>query len=276
MNREPHIKILVLNWNGENIICECLSSLKKIDYINYSIDVIDNGSSDNSVNVIEKNFSNINIHKIKNNLGYSRGYNLIFKKLNTNNFDYYLLLNNDVYVDKNILKVLVYKMNELGADNIYGSKINYSDDLTRIWYAGGYFNKYLGFAKHVGINKYEKNIKYKTTQTGYVSGCSMLIKKDLINILNGFNDSFKMYYEDVDLCYRASFLGKKSFFIEDAIIYHKVSYSIGNNTLKKVITKLVSQIKFIYFHNNIILFIISLFLNLILLPFSFILYFIRK
>ena len=276
MNKEPHIKILVLNWNGANIIEECLSSLKKIDYKNYSIDVIDNGSSDNSISIIEKNFSDINLHIIKKNLGYSRGYNSIFKELNSNNFDYYLLLNNDVYVDKNILKVLVYKINELGADNIYGPKINYSDDLEKVWYAGGYFNKYLGFAKHIGINKYEKNIKYKTTQTAYVSGCCMLINKDLINTLDGFDDSFKMYYEDVDLCYRASCLGIKCFFIQDAIIYHKVSYSIGNNTFKKRIRKFLSQIKFIYYHNNIILFIISLFINLVLLPFSLILLCIKK
>ena len=58
MNKQPpHIKILILNWNGEKIIKECLSSLQNINYNNYSIDVIDNGSSDDSINVITNNYN---------------------------------------------------------------------------------------------------------------------------------------------------------------------------------------------------------------------------
>ena len=68
----------------------------------------------------------------------------------------------------------------------------------------------------------------------------------------------------------------KCFVVDNAIMYHKVSYSIGNNTLRKIITKLMSQFKFIYNHNNFILFVLSLFFNVILLPFSFILYIIKK
>ena len=277
MNKQsPHIKILILNWNGEKIINECLSSLQNINYNNYSIDVIDNGSSDDSINVITNNYNKVNIHKINRNVGYSRGYNIIFKKLKDENFDYYLLLNNDVYVNKNILKELNDAVSEFGENNIYGSKINYSSDESKIWYAGGYLNKFLGLAHHIGINKYEDNIKYKTNKTDYVSGCCMLIKKELINKLDGFNARFKMYYEDVDLCYRAGKLGLHCFFIENALAYHKVSYSIGNNSLKKIFSKTISKYKFIYYHNNLILFIISLFINLMMIPFSFILYLIKK
>jgi len=276
MTKLPNIKILVLNWNGENIVEECLSSLQSIDYNDFSIDIIDNGSSDNSISVIEQYFPDITIHKIDKNLGYSKGYNLIFKKLKNDPFEYYLLLNNDVTVDKNILNALVQKQKEFGDNHIYGPKIYYSNNKSKLWYAGGYINKFLGISHHIGINKFEKNIKYKTIQTNYISGCCMLIKKELINNLNGFNEIFKMYYEDVDLCYRASKLSVKCFVVDNAIIYHKVSYSIGNNTLRKIITKLISQFKFIYNHNNFILFVLSLFFNVILLPFSFILYIIKK
>ena len=266
MNKNPSIKVLVLNWNGENIIDECLSSLKNIDYENYSIDVIDNNSTDNSIKIIESRYPDVHIHKHGINLGYSKGYNTIFKILKNDNFNYYFILNNDTYVDRNILTFFSNNLNDYGLDNIYAPKINYSSEKSKIWYAGGYYNKFLGFTKHVGINTYENRIKYKTNETKYVSGCAMLISKDLINQLEGFNNKFSMYYEDVDLCYRASLLGKKCFFIEDALVYHKVSYSIGNNSIKKYFIKFSSQIKFVYYNNNIFSFIISLIINLFLLP----------
>jgi hypothetical protein len=266
MNKIPHIKILVLNWNGEDIIEKCLISLNRLDYKNFSIDVIDNNSTDNSIQIIKRKFPNVNLHINKKNLGYASGYNTIFRKLKNENFSYYFILNNDTVVDRSILGCLTKNLNDFGKDNIYGPKINYLNDKSKIWYAGGYFNKFLGFTKHIGINKHEKRIKYKTIQTKYISGCSMLISKNLINELDGFNSSFKMYYEDVDLCYRAALMNKKCFFIEDALVYHEVSYSIGRNSLKKFMTKIISQAKFVYYHNNIIYFIISLFINIIFLP----------
>ena len=66
MNNNPHIKILILNYNGENIIHKCLKSVFNIDYDNYSVDVIDNGSTDNSIKIITGSFHNVNLHQISN------------------------------------------------------------------------------------------------------------------------------------------------------------------------------------------------------------------
>ena len=265
MTKLPNIKILVLNWNGENIVEECLSSLQSIDYNNFSIDIIDNGSSDNSISVIEQYFSDITIHKIDKNLGYSKGYNLIFKKLKNDSFEYYLLLNND----------LVQKQKEFGYNHIYGPKIYYSNNRSKLWYAGGYINKFLGIAHHIGINKFEKNIKYKTIQTNYISGCCMLIKKELINDLNGFNEIFKMYYEDVDLCYRAHNIGVHSYVIDDVVILHDVSYSLGGNSLIKIYYQFFSKLKFVFKSNNLFIFLLAFFLNILFLPLTLIKFFIN-
>mgnify|MGYP006090414781 CR=1 FL=1 len=276
MNKVPHIKILVLNWNGEDIINNCLTSLSEIDYKNFSIDVIDNNSKDNSIQVIKSRFPLVNIHINSKNLGYASGYNTIFKKLKNEDFEYYFILNNDTMVDKSILKHLTNNLCDFGKDNIYGPKINYLNNKSKIWYAGGYYNKFLGLTKHIGINKQEDRIKYKTVQTKYISGCSMLITKNLINELDGFNSNYKMYYEDVDLCHRATLMNKKCYFIEDALVYHEVSYSIGKNSLKKFMIKIASQTKFVYYHNNIIYFVISLFINIIFLPLYLINNFIKR
>ena len=186
MNKKPHIKILILNWNGSSIISRCIDSIKNISYINYSVDVIDNGSTDDSIKIIKNNYSDINLHTIEKNIGYSKGYNLIFKKLEKDkNTDYYLILNNDTVVNEALLDTLYINSVKFGSNNIYGPKIKYLDK-DKIWFSGGCYNKYLGFTKHIGIRKIEDNIFYKTNKTDYISGCCMLIKKSLIDQLGGF------------------------------------------------------------------------------------------
>ena len=69
MNNNPHIKILILNYNGEEIIHRCLESVSSIDYDNYSVDVIDNGSTDNSKEILKKG-SPINFNEFKKNNSY--------------------------------------------------------------------------------------------------------------------------------------------------------------------------------------------------------------
>ena len=267
MNKYPHIKILILNWNGENIIENCLNSVQLLKYKNYSIDVIDNGSSDKSNSIILKKFPNVNLHRINKNIGYSKGYNKIFNKLKDDDFKYYLILNNDVVVNKNLLDELYNSIKKYGDEHIYGSKIYYSKNKKRLWYAGGYYNKLLGITLHKGLNKFESNYEYKTQKTKYVSGCCMLIQKRIINKLNGFDENFKMYFEDVDLCHRASKISSFCYVSDSCYINHVVSYSIGKNSLYKSYMKFISQIKFIYKTNNKIVFFFSLIINIAFLPF---------
>ena len=62
-----HIKILILNWNGKHLLKPCLDSIKKIDYSNYSVMVIDNASTDNSVKMVNENFPEVDILELKIN-----------------------------------------------------------------------------------------------------------------------------------------------------------------------------------------------------------------
>ena len=165
MNKKPHIKILILNWNGNSIISRCLDSINNTKYPNYSIDVIDNGSTDDSIEIIKNNYPDIMLHILDENIGYAKGYNAIFKKLRKDeSIDYYLILNNDTVINDNLLDVLYGNSLKYGPDNIYGPKIKYLDkDI--LWFSGGYYNKYLGFTKHMGIRSYEDNIFYKKNRS---------------------------------------------------------------------------------------------------------------
>ena len=266
MNKKPHIKILILNWNGESIIERCLDSVVEMNYDNFSIDIIDNGSEDNSIGIITQKYPNIKIHQISSNLGYSKGYNYAFDQLKDSHFKYYLLLNNDTSISSDLLTNLYKNTLQYGERNIYGPKINFINT-KKIWFSGGYYNIYSGFCRHIGINTVEKNIMYKTKITKYISGCCMLINKTLISDLNGFDEDYSMYYEDVDLCHRASLLHATScYVIENSTIFHDVSYSLGQKSFKKIYYKIISQFKFIYKSNNFIIFLISILIHVMLIP----------
>ena len=265
MNSNPHIKILILNYNGKHIIQRCLDSVFKLEYNNFSVDVIDNGSNDNSIEIINNLFNDVTIHQIGENLGYAQGYNFCFDKLKKDNIDYYLLLNNDAIVVSDLIINLLLNVEKYGSGNIYGPKIYYSNT-SRLWFAGGLYSKFLGITRHIGMNQFEDNICYKTKQTDYITGCCMLISKKIIDKLNGFEKKYKMYYEDVDLCHRAYLEGVKCFIIEGQAIAHDVSYTIKNNSIFKKYHMFISQIKFIYKFNNPVFFIISMIINIFLMP----------
>ena len=276
MNNKYKVNILILNWNGINVLEECIHSILKSDYSNFLITVIDNGSTDDSLNILNDKFPNIDIIEISQSLGYAKGYNYAFNKIKNLKDDFYLILNNDTVVKKDTISKLVNAMEYYGAGNIYGPKI-INQNNKKIWYCGGEINPINGQTFHVGINKIETLTKYKTTETGYVSGCCMLISKETINYLGGFDERFNMYYEDVDLCLRLKDNNKKCYFIAESTIYHKISYSIGGSlSFSKNLTKIISFFKFIYFNNKIFVFTFYLLINLILMPFYLLKYFFRK
>lgn len=267
MEKYPRINVLVLNWNGKKILDDCLKSILQSTYKNYIITVIDNGSLDDSIEGIDKISDKIKIIKINENIGYSRGYNHAFKKLKKDNDDFYFLLNNDTTIDKNTIMSLYNSVKKFGLNTIFSPKIINSNN-NSVWYAGGKLSPVTGLSYHVGINSHENNVEYKNSVTDFVSGCAMLIDKSKVNSLGGFNESFNFYYEDIDLCLRAKNNNIKCVFVNNSIVYHKISSSMGGRfSPLKNYYKLISSIKFLYFNNNFLIFIIYLLINIILFPF---------
>ena len=196
----PHIKILILNWNGKHLLKPCLDSVSKIDYPNYSITVIDNGSTDNSVKMVKENFSEVELLELETNYGFAGGYNRCFTQLKYDYSEFVLLLNNDTEVDSNILSSFIQAKEMHGNNNLYGGKIFYQKNPKLIWYAGGNVNlKYFNIS-HRGLRQNDSPEYSKPLQTDYITGCCMFTSMEVINQLNGFDERFNMYGEDVDLC----------------------------------------------------------------------------
>ena len=235
-----HIKILILNWNGKHLLKPCLESITAIDYPNYSVMVIDNGSSDGSCEMVKGNYPSVEMLALDHNYGFAGGYNRCFAQLKDEPLEFILLLNNDTEVDSDILNSFTQAKEKYGDDNLYGGKIFYQNNPDLIWYAGGKVNIKWGHISHRGIRKHDSPEFSIPIETDYVTGCCLFTSMQVINKLNGFDERFNMYGEDVDLCLRAKEEGTQCYYWPEAKLWHHVSASLGGAySVKKMSKKLI-------------------------------------
>ena len=247
-----HIKILILNWNGKHLLKSCLDSVSAIDYPNYSVMVIDNGSTDNSVKMVKEKYSEVELLELENNNGFAGGYNRCFTQLKNDYSGFVLLLNNDTEVDPTILSSFIQAKEIYGDNNLYGGKIFYQDTPNLIWYAGGNVKLKRAKISHRGIRQNDSAEFSKPLQTDYITGCCMFTSMEVINQLNGFDERFNMYGEDVDLCLRAKQKGIICYYWPDAKLWHHISASIGGNySISKMLKKMKGYIRLIRKHHSI-------------------------
>ena len=237
----PHISILILNWNGKDLIQNCLDSILKINYKNYSVFVIDNNSTDNSIKLIENKYPQVEVIPLNENYGFAGGYNRAFKKLKNYATDFILLLNNDTEVDKQILVNFVNAKTKYGDDNIYGGKIYYHDQKNKIWFAGSKIKLEKLKIYHIGIRELDADKFSNPQKTDYITGCCLFTSFEVIKKLDGFDEQFNMYSEDVDFCLRARNKDIYCYYWPEAKLWHHVSASLGGEfSLKKNIKKFIS------------------------------------
>lgn len=218
-NTLPHVSIIILNWNGLEDTKECIDSVRKIDYKNYRIYVLDNGSDGEDAEILEKLYGQDSIIlKNTKNLGFAEGNNYVYEKIRKKKeTEYILLLNNDTSVQPNFLSELINSAEAEKNIGIVSPLINYySKD--EIWFGGGEINWWMGSIKH----KKNEDKQY----SDFLSGCCMLLHKNTIDKLaHLFNKDYFCYFEDADLCSRVKKKGYKLKVINSSIIFHKVSSS---------------------------------------------------
>ncbi len=231
---KPLVYIILLNWNGLTDTLECLESLRKIDYLNYKVVVVDNGSKNNEAEEIKKNYSGVYLIKNKENKGFAEGNNIGIKLALERKADYILLLNNDTVVSPNFLTILVDFAQRIQNIGAVGPKILYYDS-NKIWFNGGELWWWIGFAKHLErLKENEKSSINEPLEVDYITGCAMLMKRETIEKVGLLDPVYFVNFEDLDWCWRAKKLGYKHFVVPKSIIWHKVSVSLGKRGTQKI------------------------------------------
>jgi len=217
----PRISIIVLNWNGQKHLETCFNSIKEQDYENFETLLVDNGSADNSVEFVEKNFPFVRVIKLKENIGFASGNNVGIKEATG---DYILTLNNDTKLEKACLKNLMEVVEKNPEIGMFSLKMMFFYEPDLINSTGTLIYKD-GSAMNRGMKqKDEKQFEQIEEIFGPCAGAALYKKEMLEDIKLGddeyFDNDFFIYLEDADLSLRAQLKNWKSLYIPTSVIHH--------------------------------------------------------
>jgi GT2 family glycosyltransferase len=270
----PSIGIIILTYNSEKYIRSCVSSVLKSTYINYEILIIDNASTDKTMEYLSDDFhvsirgahkklpkykkktNNIFVIQNKYNSGYAAGNNIGINYFLKRCVDYVLLLNPDTIVDENLLRECSDVLRHNTNAGIVGPIITYLNEPDKIWFAGGYFNKLFCYTRHPNMNKMINTFDTSDTfdtlckSTDFITGACMMVKAEVFKYAGLLPEDYFMYFEDVDFCRRVIQNQYTCMLVNKALMQHAVSGSMNNAETNN----LTSQ-KAYYFARNPIIFI---------------------
>jgi GT2 family glycosyltransferase len=266
---KPRIVIIILNWNGWVDTIDCLESLYQIDYDNYNVIVVDNASEDDSIKKIKEfssklriksNYSILNVNimeygeneiksavldengknitkelivlKNSKNYGYAKGnnlgiqfaFNLFF------DLDYILLLNNDTILEKNFLIELIKATKDEEKVGIYSPKLLDADNHRIIDSTGHIIS--CGRIIDRGHGKVDKHQYDDKTKVIGAKGAAALYKREMLESIGLFRESFIISYEDAELSWRANKNLWEARYVPNSVVYHKGERSIKKDHAK--------------------------------------------
>lgn len=215
------VYIIILNWNGLKDTLECLESVYNLDYQHFEVVVVDNGSSDNSAEIISKKHPNVVLLQNHENLGYATGNNIAMKYAMEHGADYLWLLNNDTVVEKFTLSNLLENAEQSKDIGMVSPVIHYYYEPKLVQFCGSYVDtKKLEIIYPDEINTFVQE-KFVKGNNICLWGTALLVKRKVIEKIGYFNDDFFAYWEDTDFSLRSIENGFRNEIIKTAKIFHK-------------------------------------------------------
>jgi len=244
---DPKVCIIILNWNGKELLKDCLSSIFKLtDYPNYKVIVVDNGSTDGSVEFVRRNFKKVDILSLDRNYGFSKGNNIgIRYALKKYKPKYVLLLNNDTeIIQRDWLKKLVETAESDEKIGIVGPKLIYPDGTLQhyglLHLSNLIFPHYIERRPYTNFNMVQRAVLA-------TNGACFMVRTKVIKRYNLFYDEIfaPASYEDIDYFWRLFKLGFVIIQRYDVEIVHKLSLS-WNKQVEDFRFWLISRNHFIF------------------------------
>lgn len=249
-----NISIIIVNYKSWIPLENCLNSLLKQENVNTDIIVVDNNSSDNTLEQYKKMFPSVEWIENKKNYGFSKACNIGESK---SKYDLLLFLNPDTILEKNCLEKIFKKNIDYNSKIISIKQIDKKKKNTNAY---GYF---LSFHTYNGLLRFFYRLIFRKTKKinerldyfypDWISGSFVIISKNKFHIIGKWDERFWMYYEDMDLCKRAKENDMEIIMLNDIFCYHFHGLSSRINYKTKIKSKtevLISKIKYVKKHFN--------------------------
>lgn len=226
------VAVIILNWNGEEMLKQFLPSvLTHSNKEEYKVYVADNGSTDNSVSVVNNLFPSVKVIDLKENLGFAEGYNQAIDRVDA---EYIILLNSDVEVSANWIDPIIHYLDQYPKVGACQPKIRSWREKDLFEYAGasgGFLDKYgYPFCRGRIQNTLEEDKgQYDAIQEIFwASGAALFVRKSVYQEVGGLDARFFAHMEEIDLCWRIQNAGYSLSVIPASVVYH-----VGGATLSK-------------------------------------------
>ncbi len=225
MRNQPKISILIVSYNSEKYIAACLDSVLATSYKKKEVIIVDNGSSDNTPEILLKYKKKVRLFLLAKNLGYAEGNNFAATKAKGSLL---LVLNPDTVVSSNFIQPLVERMLSTSDVAACQPAVYLLHDQTHLNLTGKVAH-YLGFD---WIRDYKKVTPPPAGILTSISGSCVLLNKELFKKTYLFDKDFFLYFEDSDLSWRARLLGYTLWFVPESTIYHDYTFVPDPSYLK--------------------------------------------
>ncbi len=228
---DPLVAVILVNWNHGQDTITCLRSLAATEGVPWQAIVVDNASTDDSVARIAAAFPQARLLVNKRNLGFAGGANVGIREALAGPYRYLLLLNNDTQVDPDALEHLRRTAEAHPRAGILSPLILYPDR-ERIWFAGAHRRRWYPSITWPAYRR-RRRLPPQPFQTEYVTGCAMLLRRQVLEEVGLLDEAYFMYWEDLDLCERARRAGWQVWLVPTAVVLHHVSTSTGEHAPRK-------------------------------------------
>lgn len=213
------LSIIILSYNSKQLLWQCLSSIQRLKVKHSEIIVFDNASSDDSVSMVKEQFPHIKVIRSPRNLGFARGINEASRYAQG---EYLMFLNSDADLTNNAIEDILTFMDKDGKIGVVGGMLLNGDGSRQRSY-GSFYTLLSTLRMLAGGDKIEMLGRNYTvpTKVDWVSGGYMIIRTTIFKKLDGFDEHFFMYMEDVELCYRVHKEGYKVIVFPKAVALHQ-------------------------------------------------------
>jgi GT2 family glycosyltransferase len=228
LHKQPLVFVITLNWNSKQMTIDCIHSVLKSEYRNFKVFVVDNGSTDGSVDSLRKEFGdNITILESDKNLGYVKGMNYGLENTILYNPDYFLIMNNDTHIDSNAMHALVKCSIKHNNKCLVTGKVYHYERNNIIQTVGSYYDLKTLHGSKIGYNEEDGGQYDKEEEREMIDDIFMLLPSEVYRIYGGYSPYFSFNCEQSDLIMRIKKAGYKVYYTPDAKIWHKGSFSSG-------------------------------------------------
>ena len=219
------IGIVVVHWRGMADTAECLASLARAGARGEDVVAVVNGPGDFDDAGARAARPGVTIVHRPDNAGYAAACNEGARHVFAGGASIALLLNNDLTIEPGVLEAIATVFDAQPLAAVAGLPVVYYDEPSRVWFAGGRINRWLGYTRHIGFQS--SALPTEPGRVDFITGAAFAIRRNVFEQLGGLDEAYFHYFEDTDFCERARLAGYETWLAAGPPVRHKVSASAG-------------------------------------------------